>query len=716
MKNFLRSLRYSWTYRTRLVLSIVCAVVVAILWSLNLTAIYPVLKVLTNDTTLQQWVDDRIDKSQARMDELRQRLDVKRQELGQHEKRAARTPQDDEYELRLVAGIARLESELNSVARQQYGYQQLKFYVIRWLPNDRFLTLAWLIGAVALAVAVKGVFEFLHESLVGSVVHRTLFDLRNRFFRNAIRLDVDQFNQQGTHELMARFTNDMDQLGNGIKTLYGRVIAEPLRAIGCVIVACWFCWQLTLVFLVLVPVALVLLTKVSRSMKRASRRLLERMSDIYKILQETFTGVRIVKGFTRESHERRRFHAATREYYRRAMRMVYIDAATSPVMELFGILAVMIALLVGAYLVMEGKTHIFGLRMTSQPLDAEGLLQLYALLAAIADPVRKLSSVYTKLQSGAAAADRIFAFMDRRPRVTTNPHGQPLPPLSPSTLPPSTLSLPSPTITTQPEPSDAVAPQQAPLVVTLPRRRGRRIEFRDVCFSYTPGHPVLHHVSLTIEPGEVVAFVGKNGCGKSTLLGMLPRFYDPDYGEVRIDGVELRYTNLRQLRREVGLVTQQMILFDDSIYNNIAYAKRRATPEEVESAARKAHVHSFIQQLPNGYQTRVGEGAKLLSGGQVQRIALARAILRDPSVLILDEFTSQIDAQSEAEIHHAMHQFMRSRTTLVITHRLNTLEIADRIVVMDAGRIVAVGKLAELLDSCEIYQRLHDAHFQRRAG
>jgi subfamily B ATP-binding cassette protein MsbA len=711
MKNFLRSLRYSWTYRTRLVLSIVCAVVVAVLWSLNLTAIYPVLKVLTNDTTLQQWVDECIEKSQTRIAELRQRLDLKRQELDYHQRKVnvQRTARDDEQELRLVAAITRLESELNSQARQQYGYQQLKYYVIRWLPNDRFLTLAWLMGLVTLAVAVKGVFEFFHESLVGSIVHRTLFDLRNRFFRNAIHLDVDQFNQQGTHELMARFTNDMDQLGNGIKTLYGRVIAEPLRAIGCVIVACWFCWQLTLVFLVLVPVALVVLTKVSRSMKRASRRLLERMSDIYKILQETFSGVRIVKGFTRESHERRRFHAATREYYRRAMRMVYIDAATSPVMELFGIVAVLVALLIGAYLVMEGKTHLFGLRMTSQPLDAEGLLQLYALLAAIADPVRKLSSVYTKLQSGAAAADRIFAFMDRRPLVTTNPDGQLLPPL-PSAPPPSAAPH------EQPELAEASQSPASAGVVALPRRHGRRIEFREVCFSYTPGRPVLHQVSLTIEPGEVVAFVGKNGCGKSTLLGMLPRFYDPDYGEVCIDGIDLRYANLRCLRREVGLVTQQMILFDDTIYNNIAYAKRRATPDEVESAARRAHVHSFIQQLPDGYQTRVGEGAKLLSGGQVQRIALARAILRDPSVLILDEFTSQIDAESEADIHSAMHQFMRTRTTLVITHRLNTLEIADRIVVMDAGRIVAVGNLAELLNTCEVYQRLHDAHFQRRAG
>jgi ATP-binding cassette subfamily B protein/subfamily B ATP-binding cassette protein MsbA len=419
---------------------------------------------------------------------------------------------------------------------------------------------------------------------------------------------------------------------------------------------------------------MVVLTKVGRSMKRASRRLLERMSIIYKQLQETFRAIRVVKAFTTESFERRRFRAATRDYYAKAMRVVNLDALTSPVIELLGVATVSLALLAGAYLVIRGETDLFGMQMSDDPLDTPTLLQLYALLAAIADPVRKLSSVYTKLQSGAAAADRIFAGLDLRPRVGPNSHGP----------------------------------------VLAKHRDG--IEFRDVCFAYEPGRPTLAHISLDVRFGETVALVGKNGCGKTTLVGLLPRFYDPDYGSVLIDGTDVRHAQLRSLRRQVGLVTQDTILFDDTVYNNIAYGNRRARPEQVEAAARQAFAHDFIGKMPQGYQTPVGEAGAKLSGGQRQRIALARAILRDPGILILDEFTSQCDAESEALIHQALKQFMRDRTTFVITHRLNTLEIADRIVVLDRGRIAAVGTHRELLQGCDVYQRLHEAHFQRRVA
>jgi ATP-binding cassette subfamily B protein/subfamily B ATP-binding cassette protein MsbA len=315
------------------------------------------------------------------------------------------------------------------------------------------------------------------------------------------------------------------------------------------------------------------------------------------------------------------------------------------------------------------------MRMTgADGLEAAALLQLYGLLAAIADPVRKLSSVYTRLQSGAAAADRIFNFMDRRPRVTANCH----------------------------------RPRLA--------RHHSRLEFRDVCFSYEPGRPILTNIHLDVRFGETIALVGKNGCGKTTLVGLLPRFFDPDHGSILLDGHDLRTVHLRSLRQQLGIVTQETMLFDDTIYNNIAYGNRRARPEDVEAAAAKAHAHDFILKLANGYQTRVGETGSKLSGGQKQRLALARAILRDPSVLILDEFTSQTDVESEALIHTALREFMRGRTTFVITHRLNTLEIADRIVVLEGGRLVAVGTHAELLATCPAYQRLQEAHTQRRCA
>ncbi|HEY8504177.1 MAG TPA: ABC transporter ATP-binding protein, partial [Gemmataceae bacterium] len=554
-------------------------------------------------------------------------------------------------------------------------YQQLKTYVIRHLPADRFEVLALLLGAVVVGIALKGVFEFLQESLVGSVTHRTLFDLRNRFYRNVINHDIKQFKDNGSHQLMARFTNDTEMVGAGIRTLYGRVVAEPLRIVSCLVLACMICWQLTVLFMVLIPMALITMTKVSRLMKRATRRVLEGMSQIYKILQETFTGIRVVKAFTMEPYERRRFKRATDDYYHKAMKVVFIDSLAGPLVELLGVAAVALALLAGAYLVLKGKTHLFGLRMTNTPLDANTLLTLYALLAAIADPVRKLSSVYTKLQSGAAAADRIFAFMDQRPAVGGNPAGVRLGPVR------------------------------------------DRIEFRDVCFSYEPGRPVLTNVQLVVEAGETIAVVGRNGSGKTTLLGLLPRFYDPDHGSVFIDGIDVRHANLRSLRRQVGVVTQETFLFDDTIYNNIAYGCRGATPEQVEEAARRAFVHDLIvAKLPRGYDTPLGEAGGKLSGGEKQKIALARAILRDPSILILDEFTSSYDAESEAQIHQALRAFMKGRTTFVITHRLNTLEIADRIVVLENSRVVAVGTHAELLASCPAYQRLHEAAFQRKSA
>jgi ATP-binding cassette subfamily B protein/subfamily B ATP-binding cassette protein MsbA len=666
-------LRWTWPYRRRLVLSLLCALCAAILWGLNLTTIYPVLRVLEDGKGWPDQVQEEIDRLQREYKHESDKLDSLHQELRQVE-----TWPDSRLRLsrerELAGSIARAESKASGLSRRIYWQQVLKTFLVRVMPPGRFEGLVWIFAVLIVAVGIKGVFEFLQESLVGSATNLTMHDLRCRYFRNAVHLDIGQFGHSGTHNLMTQFTNDMEMLAAGFKTLYGRVVAEPLRALACIALACFISWQLTLLFLVLVPVAVGILTKVGRMMKRASRRLLERMSNLYRILNETFQGIRVVKAFTAEPYERRRFREASRDYYRRAMQLINLDALTSPVVELLGVAAVSVALLVGAYLVLEKKTDLFGMKMCDAPLDVATLLQLYGLLAAIADPIRKLSSVYTKLQSGAAAADRIFAGIDLRPKVSANGNA-----------------------------------------VLLPRLAGD-VAFHDVCFSYEPGRPTLAHIRLSVRAGETIALVGKNGCGKTTLVGLLPRFFDPDYGSVTIDGFDLRHAHLRSLRRQIGLVTQDTFLFDDTVANNIAYGQRRARSEAIEAAARQAFAHDFISRLPDGYQTRVGEGGAKLSGGQRQRLALARAILRNPSILILDEFTSQCDAESESLIHQALRQFVRNRTTFIIAHRLNTLEIADRIVVLDSGRIEAVGTHTELLRSCELYQRLHEAHFQRRVA
>jgi ATP-binding cassette subfamily B protein/subfamily B ATP-binding cassette protein MsbA len=553
-----------------------------------------------------------------------------------------------------------------------WRYQQAKNHLIRFLPNDRFETLAILLLIVIIGVAVKGVFEFWQEFLVGSVWNRTLYDIRNRFYRNAIHQDMRQFNESGSAEMMARFTNDMEMMGNGMKILYGRVIAEPLRAMSCMAIACWINWRLTLLFMVLVPLMLFIMTKASRMMKRATRRVLERMSNIYKILQETFRGLRVVKAFTMEPYERRRFNTAAKEYCDKSMRVVTIDSLAGPVVELLGVLAVSVAILAGAYLVLRGKTDIWGVPMANSPIEPETLIQLYALLAGMADPIRKLSSVYTKMQSAAAAADRVFVYMDKVPQVQSNSTG--------------------------------------------PRidRHVDSVEFRNVCFSYQKGQTILENISLMVNAGETVAIVGPNGCGKSTLLSLLPRFFDPDHGTIIIDGIDIGIAHLRSLRKQIGIVTQEAVIFEDTIYNNIAYGNPGASREQVEDASTKAFAHEFIVTFPQQYETMIGEVGRELSGGEKQRIALARAMLRNPSILILDEFTSQIDPLSETLINQAMKEFKKGRTTFMITHKMHTLEMADRIVVLHGGRIEAVGTHAELLMNSMLYRSLQDAQASQK--
>jgi ATP-binding cassette subfamily B protein/subfamily B ATP-binding cassette protein MsbA len=692
MKNYLRALRHAFPYRRRLILSVVCALCAAIFWGANFSSIYPVLKLLNTRQSAHDWVSEQIGEIQKDVTKHQREIDKRTAELNERKKALAEGGPNsfiDQQIRDLNKELSRVEARLAPARRSLYWHQVLQRYIQRFLPPDCFLTLLWVILAVFAGVILKCFFEFAQESLVGSVVNLTLYDLRNRFYRNVIHLDVDQFGEQGTSELMARFTNDMESLGTGIKTLFGKVVAEPLKALACVIGACLISWQLTLMFLILVPVAVFILTRVGRIMKQATRRLLERMSNIYKILQESFQGIRLVKAFTMEHHERQRFCLATRDYYSKAMMVITIDALADPMIEILAVAAVAGALLAGSHLVLLGQTHLFGMRMTEQPLDAESLLQLYIFLAAIADPVRKLSSVFTRIQSGCAAADRIFDFVDRRPRVKGNSDGQRL-----------TRHLVVP--------SSAAKDKSA-----THRNQSMYIEFRDVCFSYQPGHPILYDIHLGVRAGETIALVGANGCGKSTLLGLIPRFYDPDHGSVLIEGHDLRNVHLRSLRRLIGMVTQDTILFDDTIYNNIVYGTRGAKKDDVEAAAQRAFAHEFILAQPKGYETRVGEIGGKLSGGQKQRLALARAILRNPSILILDEFTSASDAESEALIHRAMKDFIVGRTTFVITHRLHTLEIADRIVVLDHGRIAAVGTHADLLASCPAYQRLQEAYNQR---
>lgn len=348
------------------------------------------------------------------------------------------------------------------------------------------------------------------------------------------------------------------------------------------------------------------------------------------------------------------------------MRIVRYDSLSHPLTEILGIFTISVAMLAGAYLTITKTTDLFGIPMASQEMSPGAILLFYALLAGAADPARKLSDIIAKLQRAAAACERIYAMLDREPKVCN--------PANPRSVP----------------------------------RHHKSLVLDHVTFGYTPDHPVLHDINLKIRFGETIGMVGESGCGKSTLANLLPRFADPDRGTILLDGVPLPELRLRELRSQIGMVTQEPVLFDDTVLNNIRYGSPQAPRELAVEAAKQAHAHWFIEhELADGYDTVVGPMGGQLSGGQRQRIALARAILRNPALLILDEATSQIDLNSEQIIHRVLERFKQGRTTIIITHRLGTLALADRIVVIQEGRILDVGTHDELIARCEFYGHLH---------
>jgi ATP-binding cassette, subfamily B, bacterial MsbA len=389
-------------------------------------------------------------------------------------------------------------------------------------------------------------------------------------------------------------------------------------------------------------------------------------------------GIKVVKAFTMERYERRRFFLETKSLYKKSVKVAMIDALSDPVLELLALTTVSIALLSGAYLVLYQTTAIdfgwFKLQLASRPIEIEDLLTLYAMLGGISDPVRKLANVHSKVQRASAAADRICVLMDRQPEVSDKPKA-----------------------------------------VRLHRHKAA-IEFEDVHFSYNGRDLVLKGLNLEVRHGETIAIVGPNGCGKSTLMNLLPRFWDVQSGAIRVDGHDLRDVQLRSLRSQIGMVIQETTLFHDTVANNIAYGTRHASRDSVVAAAKRSYAHQFISSLPKGYDTMLGEIGTGLSGGQRQRLALARAMLRDPAILILDEATSAVDIQDEALIRRAIEEFSRNRTTFLITHSLGALSFADRIVLLDGGKIEAVGTDAELRRNSPLYRRLHEIQYHRESA
>ncbi len=665
MGNFARAVRLALHYYWTVAASVACSLVVAVLWSGNISALYPLVEVVGKNQTLGQWVNEGIGESEAaiaKYSAAQEELEGSLARAGADEARA--------IESQRATAAARLEAAQGELKQ----YHRLKPWVDGYLPDDPFRTLAVIVALLLAGTIVKDTFLTAGSFLVDRVAQLAVFDLRKQFYRRTLRLDLASFNESGTSDLLSRFTYDVEGVAGGIQTLFGRAVREPLKMIGCLAVAAYICWQLLLLSLIVAPVAGYLIGLLAKTLRRANRKALEEMSSLYTILAESFTGVKVVKAFTMERYERNRLHQTSKKCYRKAMRIALFDGLINPVTELMGISTICLALLFGAYMVMSRQTHLLGIKMCDRPLSLSSLLWFYGMLAGVSDPARRLAEVFSRLQRGAAAADRVYELLDREPTVCD--------PVRPRTL----------------------------------GRHSRDLVFEGVSFRYSPQQPVLQEIDLRIPFGETLAIVGPNGCGKSTLANLIPRFFDPLSGSVRLDGIDLRDVRLRELRNQIGLVTQETLLFDDTVLNNIRYGCPHTTREQAIEAAKQAHAHKFIEQkLERGYQTHVGQGGGRLSGGQRQRIALARAILRDPAILILDEATSQIDLESEQLIQKVLEQFIRHRTTVLITHRLATLALADRIAVMEGGRIADLGTHDQLLGRCDVYRRLHQLQFRETA-
>ncbi len=509
--------------------------------------------------------------------------------------------------------------------------------------------------AILVVLLLKNLADYFQTSLMVAVEQTAIRDLRSELYAHLQKLSLSFFHGRRTGTLVSRITNDVEYLRAALTASTSNLVKDSLTVLGCLAWVFYASWRLALLALLVLPPAALALVIIGKKMRKRSNLAQERMGDMSAILQETIAGARVVKAFGMEDFERRKFDRANQLFYLAFVRLRRIAAAARPVAELT-IVMVAVAML------WFGGREIF---VHHSLAPHQFLLFVTALLTTIG-PVKSLSEVNANIQQGVAAAQRLFAMLDTAPDVVDRPGAGRLPPFR------------------------------------------DRIRYERVSFAYEENAPVLDDVSIEIRRGEIVALVGSSGAGKSTVMDLLPRFYDPASGRITVDGTDLRDMTLESLRAQLGIVTQETILFHDTVRNNIAYGLAEASDQAVREAAEAAHAHGFIARMPMGYDTVIGERGVKLSGGERQRVAIARALLKNPPILLLDEATSALDTESERLVQEALERLMRDRTVLVIAHRLSTVQHAHRIVVLEQGRVAASGTHSELLDQGGLYRRLYD--------
>jgi len=507
-------------------------------------------------------------------------------------------------------------------------------------------------GGIILLLTIRGIAQFFSTYLLQWVGNRVVMDMRVSTFSHLQDLSVGFYNSTQTGDMISRTVNDSMLLERAVSTILTDLARQPIAFVAVVAVALNLDWKLTLINLLLFPLCLLPILGFGKRVRKASREGQERLAEVVSIMQESIRGVRIVKAFCMEDREQERFSHESHSFFRRIMRVVKAKSLIEPIIVLISGFALVFDVAYAAH--------------SGMPLNEFFTLALAMVM--LYDPVKRLSKIHLSIQQSSAAADRIFEILDTEVSVRDVPNAVDF----------------DETVET--------------------------IKFDHVGFSYGDAD-VLNDIKLEVKAGERIAFVGGSGAGKTTLVNLLPRFFDVSTGTILINGIDIRSMKLNSLRLKMGLVTQETFLFNDSVANNIAYGSPGASQEDIEEAARRAHAHDFILEMPDGYGSIVGEMGARLSGGQRQRLAIARAILNNPSILILDEATSALDTESERIVQSALDELVSGRTVFAIAHRLSTIKNCDRIVVLDKGDIVEIGKHEELLAAGGAYKRLHDMQF-----
>jgi subfamily B ATP-binding cassette protein MsbA len=514
---------------------------------------------------------------------------------------------------------------------------------------------------IIIAFFLKNISGYLQAYFMAYVEQGLVKDIRNEVYRHLHTLSLGYFTSERTGNLISRITNDVNIINTGISATFLNLVREPLLIVVFLMIAISINWRLTLISLLVLPFALYFISKLGLRLHKESRISQERMADITSVLQETISGVKVVKAFGMEEFENKKFQTQTWRYFKSLLKITRIRNLASPITEFLSVVAGVVIIWYGGMQVLELGT-----------MRASEFLTFLIAIFQIMPPVKELTSVNNRIQESTSAAKRVFEILDIEPDI-----------------------------------------KEAPNAIELKEFKDE-IVFENVWFSYNGtknGDFILKRINLKVKKGEILAIVGPSGAGKSTLVDLIPRFYDPTEGRILIDGIDLRMIKIKSLRDKIGIVTQETILFNDTIRNNIAYGLEDCPIDKIIEAAKAANAHDFIMQLPNGYDTVIGERGMKLSGGQRQRISIARALLKNPPILILDEATSNLDAESEILVQEAIERLMQNRTVFVIAHRLSTIRNADRIIVIDNGRIVQEGKHEELIHQDGLYKKLYEMQF-----